>query len=129
MSLNERNRSSLYHGLKTVIADEEAIDEMLSPFPARDLDEHVSKDHLRAELAVLDAKLTASLASVDQRMTIGFAAAQAERSALEQRMVDRHVVLESWISAEMRKWFLATIGAVIGLNGLTTGLILSQLGG
>jgi hypothetical protein len=82
VSLSERSRSHVYRGLKTVIDNEEAVDEMLSHFPARDLDEPVTRDHLSAEIAALDKTMTerfaaadAKLMSLDQRMTIGFAAA------------------------------------------------------
>lgn len=57
MALTERSRSALYTGLRTVV-DEEAVQEMLSFFPARDVEEPVTKDHLRAEMAELRAEIT-----------------------------------------------------------------------
>ncbi len=56
MAISEKSRSALYQGLATV-AGEEAVSEMLSYFPARDVDEHVTKDFLRAELADLRAEM------------------------------------------------------------------------
>jgi flavin-dependent dehydrogenase len=52
MSLSERNRSALYQGLSEVI-DPDAVEEMLSYFPARDVEEPVTKEYLRAELALV----------------------------------------------------------------------------
>jgi hypothetical protein len=49
MAISEKSRSALYQGLAP-IAGEEAVGEMLSFFPARDVDEPVTKDFLRAEL-------------------------------------------------------------------------------
>jgi hypothetical protein len=49
-------------------------------------------------------------------------------AALQQGMSDRHAALDAKLSGDLRKWFLATVGAISGLNGLATGLILSQLG-
>ena len=56
MALTERNRSALYQGLTTVI-DEEAVEEMLSYFPARDVEEPATKEFLRAETALLRTEL------------------------------------------------------------------------
>lgn len=56
MALSERSRSALYQGLSTLV-DEEALQEMLSYFPARDVEEPVTKEFLRAELAHLENRL------------------------------------------------------------------------
>ena len=55
MSLTERSRVALYQGLITVIDDEQAVEEMMSYFPARDVEEPVTKEFLRAEMADLRA--------------------------------------------------------------------------
>ena len=36
MALSERSRSVLYQGLITIVDDEQAVQEMMSYFPARD---------------------------------------------------------------------------------------------
>ena len=81
MSLSERSRSTLYQGLTSLIPDEEAIGEMLSHFPARDLDEPATKDHLRAEVAVLDARMADGFGAVRLEMAAEFAAVRAEMAA------------------------------------------------
>ena len=63
MSLTERSRAALYQGLITVIDDEQAVEEMMSYFPARDVEEPVTKEFLRAEMADLRAELRAEMAS------------------------------------------------------------------
>ena len=50
MSLTERSRHKLYETFTDLIDDEKAVEEMLSYFPARDVEEPVTKDFLRAEL-------------------------------------------------------------------------------
>ena len=50
MAISEKSRSALYQGL-VPIAGEEAVGEMLSFFPARDVEEPVTKELLRAEIA------------------------------------------------------------------------------
>jgi len=81
VSLSERSRSTLYQGLTSLIPDEEAIGEMLSHFPARDLDEPATKDHLRAEVAVLDARMADGFGAVRLEMAAEFAAVRAEMAA------------------------------------------------
>ncbi len=56
MALTERSRNAHYRGLTDVI-DEEAVSEMLSYFPARDSEEPVTTEFLRAEMADLRAEM------------------------------------------------------------------------
>ncbi len=60
MAISEKSRSALYQGL-VPIAGEEAVGEMLSYFPARDVDEPVTKELLRAEMSDLRAEMHRSL--------------------------------------------------------------------
>lgn len=53
MALSERSRTTIYLGLNSVIDDEQAVSEMLSYFPARDVEEPVTKEFLRAEIATV----------------------------------------------------------------------------
>jgi hypothetical protein len=57
VTLSEKSRSAIYRGLASVVQDEEAIEEMLSHFPAREVEELVTKDFLRAEMAELRSEL------------------------------------------------------------------------
>ena len=59
MALTEKSRSALYQGLTTIV-DEEAVQEMMSFFPARDVEEPVTKEYLRAEMSELRAELGAA---------------------------------------------------------------------
>ncbi len=70
MALTEKSRSALYQGL-TRIVDEEAVQEMMSFFPARDVEEPVTKEFLRAEMSDLRAELSefkAELAAAQVRI-------------------------------------------------------------
>lgn len=57
MALSEKSRSALYQGFASVIPDEQAVQEMLSYFPARDVEEPVTKEFLRAEMNDLRAEV------------------------------------------------------------------------
>lgn len=113
MSLSEKSRSALYLGLRNII-DEEALQEMLSHFPARDLDEPVTNDGLRASMADLRAELKGEMAEIRAEMAqirAEMAALRAElkgditdlraelkgdMAALEQRLVDRMNRMQRW---------------------------------
>lgn len=56
MSLSQRSRSAIYTGLKDLV-EEEAVEEMLSNFPVRDLDEPVTQGFVRAEVADVRAEI------------------------------------------------------------------------
>jgi len=64
MALSERSRSALYQSLTAVVPDEQAVQEMLSYFPARDVEEPVTKDFLRAEIAVFRAEVQVEFAEL-----------------------------------------------------------------
>ncbi|HXH57362.1 hypothetical protein [Iamia sp.] len=108
MALTERSRSALYQGLGTIIDDEEAVREVLSHFPARDVEEPVTKDHLRAEMAELRAELRAAIRDLDHRMAAGFAAA-------DQRMTTGFAETHRLIEARARDAQRWTIGTMIAL--------------
>jgi hypothetical protein len=44
MPLSEKSRSALYQGLVSAVRDEEAVAEMMAYFPARDVEEPVTKE-------------------------------------------------------------------------------------
>jgi hypothetical protein len=56
MAISEKSRSALYQGFAT-IAPEDAVGEMLSYFPARDVEEPVTKELLHAEIADVRAEI------------------------------------------------------------------------
>jgi len=102
VSLSEKSRSALYLGLRNII-DEEALQEMLSHFPARDLDEPVTNDGLRASMADLRAELKGEMAEIRAEMAqirAEMAALRAElkgdMAALEQRLIDRMNRMQRW---------------------------------
>lgn len=93
MSLSEKSRSALYVGLTGLVEDEEAVGEMLSYFPARDVEEPVTKEFLRAELAAQDARMLEGFARLEHRIDAGL--------AIERQMtVEGFVGLRSDMDAE-----------------------------
>ena len=56
MALSEKHRSSIYLTLAPMLGEEEA-EALLSQFPARELDEPVTKEFVRAEISGLRAEM------------------------------------------------------------------------
>ncbi len=63
MALSEKLRASIFRKLSPVIGEEETA-AVLSNFPARDVEEPVTKEHLQLELALIRTDLDAGLAAV-----------------------------------------------------------------
>ena len=80
MALSTRHRSSIFQTLSPILGEEEA-EAMLSQFPARDLDEPVTKEFVRAELADTRAELRAELADTRAELRAEIADTRAELRA------------------------------------------------
>lgn len=56
MALSAKHRSTIYERLSPMLGEEE-VEALLSQFPSRDLDEPVTKDFVRAEIAEVRSEL------------------------------------------------------------------------
>ena len=57
MTMTERSRAILYRRLSETVRDEQAVQELLSHFPAAEGDELVTKQFLRAEVATVRTEI------------------------------------------------------------------------
>ena len=114
MTLNTRDRSVLFESLSK-LADPEAVDAMLAHFPTRDVDEPLTRDYLDSRLIEFreEIRLTlvtefrafdAELASVDARLTAEIGAVDAKIGSLRQEM-----------GAHFRRSLRWTVGTMIAL--------------
>lgn len=100
MALSERTRNQLYQYFSTTELGEEAISEMLSYFPARDVEEPVTKEFLRGELALVRLEL------------------HNEIDGLRQELNDKIDSQVGALRTEMRQqffWLMSTILVVLGV--------------
>jgi hypothetical protein len=132
MALSQKSRSDEYEGLRSIMNDQSAED-LLAHFPARDLDEPVTREVLHAEIAgvrtemaahrtdltlkitELDTRLTDRIADLDTRLTERIADVRTELASLETRLTDK-------IFARTNRntgLILAAIGAATALLRLT----------
>ena len=72
IALTNKSRTAIYNALTDII-EEEALEEMLTNFPAREVDEPVTRDFLDARIAEIDVRMaqmeTRINATLDQLLT------------------------------------------------------------
>ncbi len=81
MALTEKSRSALYQGLTTIIDNQQAVEEMLSYFPTRDVEEPVTKEFLRAEMNDLRVEMS--------DLRVEMSDLRTEMASMEIRIIDR----------------------------------------
>jgi hypothetical protein len=140
VALNTRHRSSIFQALSPIIGEEEA-DAMLSQFPARDLDEPVTKEFVRAEIgdvraeiaglrgelhteigdvraeiADLRGELHTEITTVRAELHTEIAGVRAEIAHLEARINDRFREQTMWMAGAMTvgMGLAAGIGTLLG---------------
>lgn len=68
MALSERSRVVLHTKLTQVVGDEEAVSDMLSEFPANDLERPATKDFVRTEIAGLRTEMAERFGALETRL-------------------------------------------------------------
>jgi hypothetical protein len=68
MPMTERSRAVLYRSFTDLIHDPQAVQEMLSHFPAQELEVPATKDFVRAEIAVLRREVLTEVAALRAEM-------------------------------------------------------------
>jgi hypothetical protein len=104
VALTTRHRSSIFQSLTPIIGEEEA-EALLSQFPARDLDEPVTKEFVRAEISEVRAEIAALRGEM-----------QSEIARLEARINDRFREQTMWMAGAMTigMGLAAGIGTLVG---------------
>lgn len=103
MAMTERSRSVIFQRMRTVLDDERAAEEMLSHFPARDVEEPVTKEFLRLELAEVRAEF-AGLRAEFADLKGEFADLKAELAGVRAEM---HLALRNLL-----QWLVTTMIAI-----------------
>ena len=67
MALTNKSRTAIYTGLSDII-EEEALEEMLTNFPAREIDEPVTRDFLAAQMSDLRGEMTQMESRLQDRL-------------------------------------------------------------
>ncbi|MCB0986541.1 MAG: hypothetical protein KDB09_02110 [Acidimicrobiales bacterium] len=111
MALTQRSRSAIYAGLSDVITDPQAVEEMLAYFPARDVEEPVTKEFLRAEMSVLSAELRGEMSDLRTEL-------RGEMSGLRTELRDEMAALRLDMEAKFNRLLfqlLASMAAFVSL--------------
>ena len=68
MAMKAKTRSTLYDILTPIVGDEEVVDDLLAQFPARDLDEPITRDFVRAEIADVRSEIASVRTDVQRQL-------------------------------------------------------------
>ena len=97
MPMTERSRHKLYETFTALIDDEDAVQEMLSYFPARDVEEPVTKDFLRAELQTEIGAVRLEVGELRAELRTEIGAVRAEIGGLRTEMHQMARATQTWI--------------------------------
>lgn len=129
MALTEKSRSALYQGLSNVVA-EEAVEEMLSFFPARDVEEPVTEEFLRAELAEMELRMTTAFrselrsgldglrAELRSELGSGIGGLRSELGSGIGGLRSEMVSLRTELRDEIRRMIWLNMGTLVAFAGL-----------
>lgn len=112
MALSERSRSVLYQGFMSVVEDEQAVQEMMGYFPARDLDDPVTRDFLHAELSGMRTEIATFTGEMRSEMASFKDEIRSEMASFKDEIRDE---LTSQLEA-MRTEFRTELHRVFGWN-------------
>jgi len=111
MGLAERSRAVLHTKLTEVVGDEEAVGDMLSQFPANDLERPATKEFVRAEIA----EVRTDMADLRGDIRSDMADLRTDNAQRETRLME---FIHVEVTSSMR-WvlgvFLTAQSVVIGL--------------
>ena len=134
MSLSQKSRSVIYEALSDIITDSDAVEEFLSHFPARDLDEPVTKEFHRAETASLRVEMTESAAQLRADLADSAAQLRAEHASSAAQLraetaalrTEMHVGFAE-LRVEMHRGFQRTTLSLAALMVSMTGLVVAAV--
>jgi len=118
MGLAERSRAVLHTKLTEVVGDEEAVGDMLSQFPANDLERPATKDFVRAENAVLRTDLHAEMAELRVDMA-------DLRGELRTDNAERETRLMEFIHVEVTSSMRWVLGVFLTAQSVVIGLVVA----
>ncbi len=145
MALKAKSRSTLFNTLSPIVGDEEVVDDLLAQFPARDIDEPITRDHMRAEFATFRGEVAAEFAAVRSEMSTEFAAVRSEVAAgfaavrsevaagfaaTSAEIAEHRTEVERRIAAAHRQtvtWLIAMATLVITVNTAALGAAVAIL--
>lgn len=81
MALDARHRTSIYGKLLPLLGDDDT-NALMTEFPSVEADELVTKDFLRAELALTRGELRAEMAELQNRLTVRMSGMFAASTAI-----------------------------------------------
>lgn len=135
MSLTQKSRTEIYRALSELGTDPDAVEELLSHFPSRDLDEPVTKEFHRAESATLRTEMAEGYGQLRTEMADGAARLRTEmaelrtevRAEIAELRTEMHVGFAD-IRTEMHQGFqrmtLSLAAIMVSMTGVTVAALM-----
>ena len=123
MSLSQRSRSVIYDGLNRIIEDRPAVEELMSHFPARDLDETATKEFHRAETATLRAEMALSAAELRGEMAELATGLRGEMAELRTDMQVGFADIRTEMHRGFQRMTLSLAALMVSMSAVTAGLV------
>ena len=135
MSLSQKSRTAIYEALSGMGTDPDAVEELLSHFPSRDLDEPVTKEFHRAESATLRTEMAEGYGQLRTEMADGAARLRTEmaelrtevRAEIAELRTEMHVGFAD-IRTEMHQGFqrmtLSLAAIMVSMTGVTVAALM-----
>lgn len=135
MSLPQKSRTEIYRALSELGTDPDAVEELLSHFPSRDLDEPVTKEFHRAESATLRTEMAEGYGQLRTEMADGAARLRTEmaelrtevRAEIAELRTEMHVGFAD-IRTEMHQGFqrmtLSLAAIMVSMTGVTVAALM-----
>jgi hypothetical protein len=135
MSLTLKSRTEIYRALSELGTDPDAVEELLSHFPSRDLDEPVTKEFHRAESATLRTEMAEGYGQLRTEMADGAARLRTEmaelrtevRAEIAELRTEMHVGFAD-IRTEMHQGFqrmtLSLAAIMVSMTGVTVAALM-----
>ena len=114
VAISEKLRASIFRKLSPVIGEEEA-EAVLSNFPARDVEEPVTKEHLQLELALIRTDLDAGRAAVRSDLNAGLAAVRLQIAEVRTDVAG----FKADIHQTLNRLFVALVTIQLAIAGVT----------
>ncbi len=124
MALSEKARSEIFQHLSPIVGDQ-ATSEMLSYFPARDVEEPVTKEFLRSEMAGMRLELHTEIGAVRSELGDLRSEMHVEIGGLRSEMHVEIGGLRSEMHAAINRSMVWMIGTMIALAGVVSGVVLA----
>lgn len=124
MALTQQHRSVVYNAWVPDLG-EEVAEALISHFPARDLDEPVTKEFVEVKTAELRLEMATEFASVRNEMAMGFASVRDEMAEYHIKAGENLARMRSEIDGRLQQTLMWMVGTMLTSTGMSLAITLA----